>query len=162
MLNATAITTGSANQRPNTPCIRLWIDVTFRGLEDSYCFICGRQRAAVARYQMICLVLWNIMLSIFIRLWPGLYMKVYLQNLNLVSLDGSYVAKNLEGWAVYQVNYTSRMIVATCWLSLFGPQSLCKLLCGAFAAWLHRGLMNLPWAMALISYDWVRSLPFLE
>ena len=31
-----AITTGSANQRPNTPCIRLWIDVTFRGLEDSY------------------------------------------------------------------------------------------------------------------------------
>ena len=36
MHNATAITTGSANQRPNTPCIRLWIDVTFRGLEDSY------------------------------------------------------------------------------------------------------------------------------
>ena len=36
--NATAITTGSANQRPNTPCIRLWIDVTFRGLEDSYSF----------------------------------------------------------------------------------------------------------------------------
>ena len=34
--NATAITTGSANQRPNTPCIRLWIDVIFRGLEDSY------------------------------------------------------------------------------------------------------------------------------
>ena len=36
MHNATVITTGSANQRPNTPCIRLWIDVTFRGLEDSY------------------------------------------------------------------------------------------------------------------------------
>ena len=36
MHNATAITTGSANQRPNTPCIRLWIAVTFRGLEDSY------------------------------------------------------------------------------------------------------------------------------
>ena len=36
MHNATAITTGSANQRPNTPCIRLWIDVTFRGLEHSY------------------------------------------------------------------------------------------------------------------------------
>ena len=36
MHNTTAITTGSANQRPNTPCIRLWIDVTFRGLEDSY------------------------------------------------------------------------------------------------------------------------------
>ena len=36
MHNATAITTGSANQRPNTPCIRLWIDVTFGGLEDSY------------------------------------------------------------------------------------------------------------------------------
>ena len=36
MHNATAITTGSANQWPNTPCIRLWIDVTFRGLEDSY------------------------------------------------------------------------------------------------------------------------------
>ena len=36
MHNATAITTGTANQRPNTPCIRLWIDVTFRGLEDSY------------------------------------------------------------------------------------------------------------------------------
>ena len=35
--NATAITTGSANQRPNTPCfVWLWIDVTFRGLEDSY------------------------------------------------------------------------------------------------------------------------------
>ena len=34
--NATAITTGSANQRPNTPCIRLWIDVTFRGPEHSY------------------------------------------------------------------------------------------------------------------------------
>ena len=31
-----AITTGSANQRPNTPCIRLWIDVTFQGLKDSY------------------------------------------------------------------------------------------------------------------------------
>ena len=28
--------TGSANQRPNTPCIQLWIDVTFRGLENSY------------------------------------------------------------------------------------------------------------------------------
>ena len=39
MHNATAITTGSANQRPNTPCIRLWIDVTFRGLEDSYTMI---------------------------------------------------------------------------------------------------------------------------
>ena len=38
MHNATAITTGSANQRPNTPCIRLWIDVTFRGLEHSYMF----------------------------------------------------------------------------------------------------------------------------
>ena len=36
MHNATAITTGSVNQRPNTLCIRLWIDVTFRGLEDSY------------------------------------------------------------------------------------------------------------------------------
>ena len=36
MHNATAITTGSANQRPNTPCIRLWIDVTFRGPEDCY------------------------------------------------------------------------------------------------------------------------------
>ena len=31
--NATAITTDSANQRPNTTCIRLWIDVTFRVLE---------------------------------------------------------------------------------------------------------------------------------
>ena len=38
--NATAITTGSANQRPNTPCIRLWIDVTFWGLEDSYIPAC--------------------------------------------------------------------------------------------------------------------------
>ena len=36
MHNATEITTGSANKRPNTPCIRLLIDVTFRGLEDSY------------------------------------------------------------------------------------------------------------------------------
>ena len=36
MHNATAITTGSANQPHNTPCIRLWIDVTFRGLENSY------------------------------------------------------------------------------------------------------------------------------
>ena len=36
MHNATAITAGSANQRPNTPCIRLWIDVTLRGLEHSY------------------------------------------------------------------------------------------------------------------------------
>ena len=47
MHNATAITTGSANQRPNTPCIRLWIDVTFRGLEDSYKWtipICLSQR----------------------------------------------------------------------------------------------------------------------
>ena len=33
---ATAITTSSANQRPNTPCIWLWIDVTFRGHEHSY------------------------------------------------------------------------------------------------------------------------------
>ena len=41
MHNATAITTGSANQRPNTPCIRLWTDVTFRGLEDSYCYTPG-------------------------------------------------------------------------------------------------------------------------
>ena len=39
MHNATVITTGSANQQPNTPCIRLWIDVTFRGLEHSYMFI---------------------------------------------------------------------------------------------------------------------------
>ena len=36
MHNAMAITTGSADQRFNTPCIRLWIDVTFWGLEDSY------------------------------------------------------------------------------------------------------------------------------
>ena len=36
MHNATAIIIGSANQWPNTPCIRLWIDVTLRGLEDSY------------------------------------------------------------------------------------------------------------------------------
>ena len=36
MHNATAITTGSANQRPNTLCIRLWIDVIFRGVENSY------------------------------------------------------------------------------------------------------------------------------
>ena len=36
MHNATAVTTGSANQRPNTPCIGLWIDVTFRVLEHSY------------------------------------------------------------------------------------------------------------------------------
>ena len=34
--NAMAITTGSANQRTNTPCIRLWIDVTFWGLDNSY------------------------------------------------------------------------------------------------------------------------------
>ena len=34
MHNATAITTGSANQRLNAPCIRLWIDVTFQGLEN--------------------------------------------------------------------------------------------------------------------------------
>ena len=40
MHNTTAITTGSANQRPNTLCIRLWIDVTFRALEDSYSLIC--------------------------------------------------------------------------------------------------------------------------
>ena len=32
-INATAVTTGSANQRLNTPYIRLWIDVTFHGLE---------------------------------------------------------------------------------------------------------------------------------
>ena len=36
MHNATAITTSSATQRPNTPCIMLRIDVTFPGLEDSY------------------------------------------------------------------------------------------------------------------------------
>ena len=42
MHNATAITTGSANQRPNTPCIRLWIDVTIRGLEDPYSLFCWR------------------------------------------------------------------------------------------------------------------------
>ena len=36
MHNARAITTCSANQRPNTPCIRLWIDVIFRGDENSY------------------------------------------------------------------------------------------------------------------------------
>ena len=41
MHNATAITTGSANQRPNTPCIRLWIEVTFRGLKDSHSQICN-------------------------------------------------------------------------------------------------------------------------
>ena len=34
--NATVITTGSANHWPNTLCIRLWIDVTFRGVENSY------------------------------------------------------------------------------------------------------------------------------
>ena len=36
MHNATAITTDSANQRPNYQCIRLWIYVTFRGVENSY------------------------------------------------------------------------------------------------------------------------------
>ena len=36
MHNATAITSGFANQRPNTPFIRMWIDVTFGGLEHSY------------------------------------------------------------------------------------------------------------------------------
>ena len=40
MQNTTAIRTGSANQQPNTPCIRLWIDVTFRGLENSYVDLC--------------------------------------------------------------------------------------------------------------------------
>ena len=34
MNKATAITTGSASQRPNTPCIRLWIDLTFPGLKN--------------------------------------------------------------------------------------------------------------------------------
>ena len=34
--NATLCTIGSANQRPNTPCIRLWIDVICRGLENSH------------------------------------------------------------------------------------------------------------------------------
>ena len=34
--NATTITAGSANQCPNTLCIRLWIDVTFRALKNSY------------------------------------------------------------------------------------------------------------------------------
>ena len=38
MHNAKPITTGSANQRSITPSIRLWIDVTFRGLEDSYMY----------------------------------------------------------------------------------------------------------------------------
>ena len=31
-----AITTGSANQPPNTLCIRPLIDVIFRGLENSF------------------------------------------------------------------------------------------------------------------------------
>ena len=34
--NVLVMQASSANQRPNTPCIRLWIDVTFRGLEHSY------------------------------------------------------------------------------------------------------------------------------
>ena len=33
MYNATANTTGSANQQSNILCIRLWINVTFRGVE---------------------------------------------------------------------------------------------------------------------------------
>ena len=33
---ATTITTGSANKRSNTPCIRLLIYFIFRGLEHSY------------------------------------------------------------------------------------------------------------------------------
>ena len=39
------ITTGSANQRSNTPCLRLWIDVLFRGVENSYIFptFCDRK-----------------------------------------------------------------------------------------------------------------------
>ena len=36
ILQSPFMQTGSANQRPNTPCIRLWIDVTCRGLENSY------------------------------------------------------------------------------------------------------------------------------
>ena len=32
------ITTGSANQRPNTPCIILRTDVIFQGVKDSNCF----------------------------------------------------------------------------------------------------------------------------
>ena len=47
MHNATAITTGSANQRPNTPCIRLLIDVIFRGLEDSYTSCSATEKIAV-------------------------------------------------------------------------------------------------------------------
>ena len=34
--NATAITTGSANQRSKPPCICLLVDVIFRGLENSH------------------------------------------------------------------------------------------------------------------------------
>ena len=52
MHNATAITTGSANQRPNTPCIRLWIDVTFRGLEHSYCKVVSGCLKTVLKYIM--------------------------------------------------------------------------------------------------------------
>ena len=36
MQTATAINTGSANYLLNPPFIRLWIDVTFRGPENSY------------------------------------------------------------------------------------------------------------------------------
>ena len=41
MHNATGIATFSANQRPNTPYIRLWIDITFWGPENSYRCIPG-------------------------------------------------------------------------------------------------------------------------
>ena len=43
MHNATAITTGSANQRPNTPCIRMWIEfyILFRKFPEKK--LCGRK-----------------------------------------------------------------------------------------------------------------------
>ena len=71
MHNATAITTGSANQRSNTPCIRLWIDVTFRGLEDSYIFILFLQFLFV-------------LLSLFVYLF--IYLIIYMYLLSCPSL----------------------------------------------------------------------------
>ena len=76
MHNATAIITGSANQWPNTPCIMLWIDVTFRGLENSYNINLPHQST---NNTVFCASL----------LWPFLFVSRFREMDNYFSIDNN-------------------------------------------------------------------------
>ena len=103
MHNATAITTGSANQRPNTPCFRLWIDVTFRGLENSYTVF----------------IAFNVCVIIFMAspLWLSVGTRVFIRRIIYNFLNGWCLITQLLRLmgldSVNRLNHTSWVAVVT-------------------------------------------------